>query len=108
ADNGVRLNGTALRFRSSRRRRRFGGGFAPDLDLAPCHVLDRAAGLHGAGLALEQIRRASLQRVCVIGLDQQPVFLASLVASLHVYEMPFSLELAALQLELQVTLGQSI
>src|SRR5262245_39693660 len=42
----------------------------------------------------------------VLGLDQQPVLLAALVAAFHVHEVPAAFELAAAEIDDQVPLGQ--
>src|SRR5262245_48731097 len=43
----------------------------------------------------------------IVCLYQQPVLLAAFVAPLHVHEMPATPQLAALQLELEMALGQT-
>ncbi len=47
-----------------------------------------------------------LAGVLILSFDQQPVLLTALGATLHVHEMPVPLELATLQLELEVALGE--
>jgi hypothetical protein len=79
---------------------------ALDLHIALGHGLDRSACFDRAGPRLEQTVCRSLAGVLVVGLDQQPVLFAALVAALHVHEAPSALELAARELELEVAFGQ--
>src|SRR4029079_18712540 len=73
-----------------------------DAHLAVGDVLDRAAGLDGAGVLLEQFATAVPNSELVVGLDEQPVLLAALVAAPHVHEMPAAFELAAVEVEGEV------
>src|SRR6185503_5015983 len=70
------------------------------------HILDGSASLHRARFGFEQVFPRGLLRVLVLGFDQQPVLLAAAVAAFHAHEMPAPLELAAAELELEMTLGQ--
>src|SRR5208337_3705824 len=105
-----------LRPLDRRQIRQFGGVAAP-LDPAGLrrparrllrHLVDGASGRRGIRPLLQNVRRVLASGEFVVALDEQPVLVLVARLAPHPDEMPAALQLLAIELELEMALGESL